>query len=42
MPTWQCRKAEDLRYVLSNLELMVVKGGPWRRGLRHAGWPAFD
>ncbi len=25
IPTWQCRKAEDLRYVLSNLELMVVK-----------------
>ena len=27
IPTWQCRKAEDLRYVLSNLELMVVKEG---------------
>jgi uncharacterized circularly permuted ATP-grasp superfamily protein len=25
IPTWQCRKAEDLSYVLSNLELMVVK-----------------
>ena len=25
IPTWRCRKAEDLRYVLSNLELMVVK-----------------
>jgi uncharacterized circularly permuted ATP-grasp superfamily protein len=25
IPTWQCRKAEDLSYVLSNLEQMVVK-----------------
>ena len=25
IPTWQCRKAEDLSYVLSHLELMVVK-----------------
>lgn len=25
IPTWQCRKEEDLRFVLSNLENMVVK-----------------
>lgn len=26
IPTWQCRKPEDLRYVLTHLEEMVVKG----------------
>jgi uncharacterized circularly permuted ATP-grasp superfamily protein len=25
IPTWQCRKPEDLQYVLGNLERMVVK-----------------
>jgi uncharacterized circularly permuted ATP-grasp superfamily protein len=41
IPTWQCRKPEDLRYVLSNLE-DGGQGGPWRRGIRHAGGPAFN
>jgi uncharacterized circularly permuted ATP-grasp superfamily protein len=51
VPTWRCREAEHLSYVLDNLEALVVKevhgsggygmmvGGPWVRRLRDDGRP---
>ena len=36
VPTWLCRKEDDLKYVLDHLHELVVKGSAWCRWLRYA------
>ena len=42
VPTYQCRKPEDLAYVLDNLAQAGRQGSPRRRRLRHAGRAGVD
>lgn len=43
VPTFQCRKTDDLAYTLANLEKLVVKlmHGTGGYGIWHVGWPSI-